>query len=328
MGVLRKEGNIGAPITEPTSSSIIVDGSASYGQSESSKYEEHSKDGNSVFKSVEDGSRQKDTNVDVAIHNEKRESGYKYNLHEQNHGNIDFAGSIWDKSSDSASKADVNFHGEKWDDKNVKSFKDENNGKEKFAFQLDQSHSNRTHLDVFKTTHGSPRPPLPLSNGPRGSKFSEKLRNAAASFKGRKPPHKRSGGDIKFHKDQHIHDEKHDVAEGAKTGAHPPQGRKPYSEVKDGHYDAQHLDETHITLDGVEELPAKPTLLRRGTKSEKLTLNEQNFAEEHVHAVAEEDKVADTKDLKVDKSKEAWGQKDFHFDGKKVFERLPRVWRS
>ncbi|KAF2232056.1 hypothetical protein EV356DRAFT_578641 [Viridothelium virens] len=320
--------NTGAPVKGAKSSSIVVDENTSYGLSQSSKYEEHSKDGNSVFKSVEDGSRQKDKNVDVAIHNEKRESGYKYNLHEHNHGDIDFDGSFWDKSRDGTRKADVNFHGDKWDDKNVKGFKDESNGKEKAAFQLDEKHSNRTHLDVFKTTQGSPRPPPPPSSGPRGSKFSEKLRNAAASLKGKKLPHKRERGDVKFHKDEHIHDDKHDVVEGAKTGAHPPKGWKPYSEVKDGHYDAQHLDETHIKFDGVKGLPPKPTLLRRDTTSEKSTLNEQNFAEEHVHAVTEEDKAAKTKDLKVDKSKEAWGQKDFHFDGKKIFGRLLRIWQS
>lgn len=309
----------GAPIGETKSSSISINDKESYGQSQSSKFEEKCKNGNCKFKFDKDESLQKDKDLDVNTHSEKRDRGYDFELHNDRKENTDFTGSFWQDSKTEAGKTEVDFHAQKGSDEDIKVSKNEGNGKKKSSFDYDGQHYKDSHLDVQKTINTFSRPPFPPSSRLRGRSFYDKMSAAIAAIKGKRDHLKRDQKDVVYHEDGTSSDQKHRSGQGYSTGDTPPKGQKPNSKAIDEHIDTQHFDEKHVSLDAQKKAPAKPALERRDVrKTAEYKEDQQNYATSHVNVKSQEDEKEKSTDLKVDGNKDRWGEKKISFEGEET----------
>ena len=236
-----------------------------YSASKDSQFEQLCKFDSCKFKSSADETIQKDKFIDASIHkDDKRASGSDYDIHEQKHGQVDVKGSSWDESRGRTNKQDIDFHKQEWNNKLIQTDEAEMEGKKTSSLQLDEQNYDESNANVekgnFPFVRGGPRPPLPPSNGPRGS-FTDAVSSKFAALRALL---KRGQDDISIHKDVHSVDQKHDGAEGFRTGNFPPYPQvPPNTEIIDITSDTKHWDDKHLTMDGVKDAATAHEMLSK-----------------------------------------------------------------
>ena len=290
----------------------------SYSNGKDVKFDKYCEKDSCRFNFTVDTTSQKDNTADAALHNQKRDSGFALEVHQQKCEQIDIAASSWNTCKNAKAddaKTDDDLHGGEWTNEPSKQASDSVLGHKGCSAKADEQKSVGSLLSVNKAGADRVLPPPPPFQKGCGRSIIDRVRAASIAVKRNVDLLVRGKKNIAFHKDEHSFDEEHKTGEGYQTGRHPLPGLKSNWESIDTKTDKKHSDDKHIDFEETKDFPGAWT--PRGSKpnqSSKSIFDESHNSEEHITKEKDHDKATDAQDIKVDGAKDEWGDRNRYLE--------------